>query len=131
MRRQPRASEQNRRPPRVRRKYNSGRQAAHHLDQSAGDEVHRDEHGWAGHAQVEISGDRQVVGELRVFQVSHPRRPDTRLGQPVIEPGGRAVAQVGANRLVNRREHLEQNENDTDEREVVGEAVTALDGGNK
>ncbi len=85
----------------------------------------------AGHAQVEISGDRQVVGELRIFQVPHPRRADARFGQPVVEPGGRAVAEVGADRLVNRREHLEQDEDDADEGEPVGEAVAALDGGNE
>ena len=32
---------------------------------------------------------------------------------------------------MDRREHLEQHEDDADEREVVGEAVAALDGGDQ
>ena len=47
----------------------------------------------------------------------HPRRADARFGQPVVEPGGGAVAEVGADRLVDRREDLEQDEDDADEGE--------------
>ena len=128
MRRQPRAAEHDRRPPRVSGEHDGGREAADHLDQAARDEVHRDEQRRAGHAQVEISRDRKVVGELRILQVPHPRRADARFGQPVVKPGGRAVAEVGANCLMDRREHLEQHEDDADEGEPVGEAVAALHG---
>ena len=31
-----------------------------------------------------------------ILQMPHPRRTDARVGQPVVEPGGRAVAEVGA-----------------------------------
>ena len=49
--------------------------------------------------------------------MAHARRPHARLGQPVVEPGRRAVAEVGADRLVDRREHLQQDEDDADDRE--------------
>ncbi len=41
-----------------------------------------------------------------------PGGRDARLGQPVVEPGRGAVAEVGADRLMDRREHLEQDEHD-------------------
>ena len=59
-------------------------------------------HGRAGHAQVEVAGGGQVAGELRVLQVAHARRPRHGLGQPVVQPGRDPVAQVGAERLVER-----------------------------
>ena len=58
--------------------------------------------------------------------MAHARRAHARLGQPVVEPRRGAVAEVGADRLVDRREHLEQDEHDADERERAGEAVAAL-----
>lgn len=90
-----------------------------------------DEQRRAGHAQVEVAGDRQVAGELGVFQVAHPRRADACLGQSVVQPGGRAVAQVGAQCLVNRREDLEQDEDDAHESKPLSEALAALDTGNQ
>ena len=62
----------------------------------AGDEVHRDEQRRPGHAQVEVAGDGQVAGELGIFQVAHPRRSDAGVGQTVVKPGGRAVAEIGS-----------------------------------
>ena len=41
------------------------RDAADHLDQPAGDEVHRDRQRRAGHAEVEVARDGEVAGELR------------------------------------------------------------------
>ena len=60
--------------------------------------------------------------------MSHARRTHAGLGQPVVEPRGGPVAEVGADRLVNRREHLEQDEHGADEGERTGEAVAVLHG---
>ena len=61
-----------------------------------------------------------------VLEVAHARRTDARLGQPVVEPGRRAVAEVGAHRLVDRREHLQQDEHHADEGERTGQAAAFL-----
>ena len=55
------------------------------------------------------------------------RRPDARLGQSIVEPAGGEIAEVVAERLVNRREHLEQDEDRARDRKRVGEAPAALD----
>ena len=65
--------------------------------------------------EVELAGHGEVAGELRVLEVAHARRPHAGLGQPVVEPGGDAAAEVGADRLVDRGEHLQQHEDDADE----------------
>ena len=54
-------------------------EAADHLDQAAGDEVHRDRQRRAGHAEVEVARDGEVAGELRVLEVAHARRARRRL----------------------------------------------------
>ena len=38
-----------------------------------------------------------------ILEVPHARRPHARLGQPVVEPGRHAAAEVGADRLVDGR----------------------------
>ena len=48
------------------------------------------------------------------------------LGQPVVEPGGSAIAEVGADRVVNRVEHLAEHERETHDREGQDEIVGAL-----
>ena len=60
--------------------------------------------------------------------MTHPGRAHARLGQPVVEPGRRAIAEVGADRLMDRREHLQQHEDHPGEGERAGEAGAALDG---
>ena len=57
--------EQQRRPPRVGGEHDRGRQAADHLDQAAGDEVHRDRQRRAGHPEVEVARDGEIAGQLR------------------------------------------------------------------
>ena len=52
--------------------------------------------------EVEVAGDGEVAGELGVFEVAHAGRADAGLGQSVVEPGRGAVAEVGADRLVDR-----------------------------
>ena len=126
MSRQPRAAEQNRRPPRVAGEHDGGCETADHLNQATRDEVHGDRQRRSGHAKVKIARDRQIVGELRVLEVTHARRAHARVGQPVVEPGGGAIAEVRADRLVDRSQHLEQHENDAAERDRAREAVTPL-----
>ncbi len=125
VRRQPGAAEHDRRPPGVGGEDDGGREAGDHLDQAAGDEVHRDRQRRAGHAEIEIARDGEVVGQLRILEVAHAGRAHARVGQPVVEPGGRAIAEVGAHRLVDGIEHLEQDEDDADQRERRSEAVAA------
>ena len=62
----------------------------------------------AGHAQVEVAGHVQVVGELGVLEVAHARRLDAGLGELGRRARPQAVAEVGADRLVDRGEHLDR-----------------------
>ena len=62
--------------------------------------------------EVELAGDGQVAGELQVFEVPHAGRPDAGLDEAVVEPGRDAAAQVGADRLVDRSQHLQEHEDD-------------------
>ena len=124
---QPRPAQDDRGPPRIREEHHRAGEPADQLDQAAGDEVHGDAQRRTGHAEVEITRDGQIAGERRVLEMSHARRPDARLGQPVVEPRGGAVAEIGAHGLVNRREHLEQDEHRADEGERTGEAGAVLD----
>ena len=48
------------------------------------------------------------LGELRVLEVAHARRPDAGGGELVVEPGRGPAAEIGADGLVNRRQHLQQ-----------------------
>jgi hypothetical protein len=128
VRRQPRARERDRRPPRIGGQDCGGREPADHLDHPARDEIHRDRQRRAGHAEVEVARDRQVVGERRILEVTHARRTHTGLGEPVIQPRGRAVAEVGARRLMDRAQHLKQHEHSAGKPERAGEHVAALHG---
>ena len=110
VRRQPRAREHDRRPPRVPGEDHGGGDAADHLDHAAGDEIHGDRQRRAGHPEVEVARDGEVAGERRILEVPHARRAHAGLGEPVVEPRGSAVAEVGADRLMNRAEHLKQHE---------------------
>ena len=100
-----------------------GGDAADHLDQAAGDEVHRERQRRTGHAEIEVARQRQVAGERRVFEMSHAGRPHARLRQPIVQPRGRPIAEVGAERLVDRRQRLQQHEHHADERQRPGEAA--------
>ena len=128
VRRQPRAREHDRRPPRVPGEDHGGRDAADHLDHAGRDEIHGDRQRRAGHPEIEVARDGEVAGERRILEVPHARRAHAGFGEPVVEPGGGAVAEVGADRLMNRAEHLKQHEDRAGERERAGERIAALDG---
>ncbi len=127
MGRQPRAGEQQRRPPGVCRQHDRRREAPDQLDQTGRDEVHAERQRRAHDPEVEVAGHREVVGELRVLEVAHAPRPHARLGEPVVEPCRGAVAEVGADRGVDRRKHLEQHEHGAGEGQRRREVVAALD----
>ena len=104
VRRQPRAAEHERRPPRVRerapprtrgrRSSRPGRSAMKSIEIDSGGPV------------MPRSKSRATVrslGERRILEVAHARRAHARLGQPVVEPRRGAVAEVGADRLMDRR----------------------------
>ena len=88
-----------------------------------GDEIHRDRQRRPGHPEVEVARDGEVVGERRIFEVAHSRRAHAGLGQPVVQPRGGAVPEIGADRLMDRRQHLEQEKGDADERQRARQAV--------
>ena len=106
----------------------AAREPADHLDQAAGDEVHRDRQRRAGHPEIEVARHGEVARERRILEVAHARRAHARLGQPVVQPGGGAVAEVGADRLMNRRQDLEQDEHGAGEGERAAQAVAASHG---
>jgi len=126
VRRQPRGAEHQRCPPRVREKHRGRRKAAEHLDQPAGDEIDGDRQRRAGHPEVEVARYREVAGELWILEVTHAWWPHAGLGKPIIKPCGGSVAQVSADCLVDRGEHLKEDEDDSHEGERAREALAAL-----
>ena len=96
MRRQPRWSEQQRRPPRVAEQHHRRDDTGEQLDQPARDEVHGNEERRPAHPEVEVARERKVGRESRVLQVAHPRRRDAGIGEVVVQHRCGAVAEVGA-----------------------------------
>ena len=98
---------QQRRPPRIRGKHRSGGQPTHQLDQTARDEIHRDAHGRAGDAEIEIPGHAEIVGETRILEVPHARWTHARDGELIVEPetpvGRAAVVQLTTGQTAKRR----------------------------
>ena len=126
MRRQPRAREHDRRPPGVSGQDHGGRDAADHLHHAGRDEIHGDGERRPGHPQVEVARHGEIAGERRIFEVPHAGRAHAGLGEPVIEPCGSAIAKVGAERLMNRAEHLQQHEDRAGECERTGQRIAVL-----
>ncbi len=81
-----------------------------------------------GHPQVKIAGHGEVTGQRRIFQMPDSWRAHAGLGQAVIEPCGGAVAEVGAHRLVNWVQHLEQHKNRAGKSQRPGERMALLHG---
>src|SRR5205823_7938591 len=100
VRRQPWDSEQGRSPPPVSKEHGQARQTADHLDQSPGNETHGNRKRRPRHSQVEVARDSEISGQLRILEMTHARRANTRLGEPVIKPRGGTVAKVGADRVM-------------------------------
>ncbi|HEV7502443.1 MAG TPA: hypothetical protein VGQ33_20645, partial [Vicinamibacteria bacterium] len=60
--------------------------------------------------------------------MTHAWRDNARGGQLIVEPRGRLVAEIGADRGLHRRQHLQQNENDADYRQWRRKSAVLLDG---
>ena len=65
-------------------------------------------------AQVEIPRHGEVGRKAWIFEVPHARRTHACGGQLVVEPGRGPAAEIGPNRLMQRRQDLEQNEHGAD-----------------
>ncbi len=131
VRRQPGAGEHDRRPPRVPCQDHGGGEAADHLDHAVGDEVHGDGERRSRHPEIEVARHGEVVRERRILEVPHARRAHAGLGEAVVQPSRRAVAQVRAERLVNGAEHLEQHEYRPGKSQGPGERVPVLNRGDE
>jgi hypothetical protein len=128
---QPGPGEDDRCPPGIAGQDHGAGDPADHLNHAVGNEVHRDRQGRRGHAEVEVSRRGEIAGQRRIFEMSHARRPDAGHGDAVIQPGGRAIAEISAERLVDRREHLQGDEHDAGERQRRGQRFATLDGGDE
>jgi len=84
--------------------------------------------GGPSHPEVEVARDGEVAGERGILEVPHARRTHTGFGEPVVEPRGRAIAEIRAYRLMNRAEHLKQHEDRAGKRKRAGERIAALHG---
>ena len=124
---EPCAREQQRGPPRVGGEHDRRGETAHQLHQPGGDEIHRDEQRRAGDAEIEIPGHREVADEPGVLEVAHAGRADAGSREAVVQPRRGAAPEIGADGVVNRREHLQQDEHDADEPERRRQVVTPLD----
>ena len=123
---QPGAGQQQRSPPGIAHQDHGGGHAADHLHHAAGDEIHGDGERRPGHAQVEVAGHGEVAGQGWIFQMPDARRAHAGLGEPVVEPGGGAVAEVGADRLVNGAQHLQQHKDRAGKGQRSGERMAVL-----
>ena len=126
MRREPRTAEHDRCPPREAEEDHGGRDSTDHLRHAAGNEVHGDAERRPHHAEVEVARGGQVAGELGILEMSDTGRTDARFGESIVEPRSRAVAEVRADRGVNRRQHLEEHERDGHCGERSGEPAATL-----
>ena len=111
MRAEPCARQHQGRPPSIGGKHHCGQQAADHLDQARRDEVHRDAERRTGDAEVEVARHREVRGEGRVLEMSHPRGAYAGDRQLIIEPCGGAAAEIRTDSMMQRGQRLEQYEN--------------------
>ncbi len=127
MRRQPRANEYARCPPCVSSENHCGGKTTDHLNQASCDEIHGDGQRWSGHPEIEVARDGEVAGERWILEMSHAWRPHAGLGEPVVQPCSRTVAEIGADRQMKRGEHLQEHEDRADKRERTNQAIAALD----
>jgi hypothetical protein len=125
---EPGSGQHHRRPPREREEDGGGAEAGHGQHQPARDEVHVDVHRRTRHAEVEVAGDGEVAGELRILEMSQAGGPDAGLDEAVVEPGRDAAPQVRAHGLVDRGRHLQQNEDDAYDGEGRGQSFAPLHG---
>ena len=83
--------------------------------------------GRSGHAEVEVASDLEITRQLGVLEVADAGRVDAGIGELVVEPRRGAVAQVRADRGVDRGQHLQEHEHRTEGTQRAGELVAPLD----
>ena len=123
--------EQQRLPPAVPGQHDGRGDAGEQADEAVGDEVHGVRQRRPGDSEVEVAGHRQVVGEVGPFEVGDAWRLDRRRHQPVVERRRRALAEVGADDLVQRADDLGGDEHDGEGDERRGERLAVGDGGDQ
>ena len=128
---EPRASQDEGRPPRVGKEHNGARETTDHLHEPAGNEIHGNRQRWTGHPKIEVACDRELAGQVGILEVTNARWQYACLSEPIVEPCSGAVAKIGADRVVDRSEHLKQDEHGAGYRERAGQAVSALDRANE
>jgi hypothetical protein len=126
MRRGPRGDEHQRRPPTEAEQHHRGSEPADQLDQAARDEVDVQVHRRSGLPAVELARDGQVLAQLRILEVPDPRRPDAGLRERIVQVRRHAAAEVGADRLMHRRQHLQQDERRTHQAQRRGQRGPVL-----
>ena len=128
MRSEPRSGEHDGRPPRIPCEHDGRGESAYHFDHAVGDKVHRNRHGRAGDAEIEIARHAEIAGELRIFEMAHTGRAQARGSEAIVEPCRSSVAEIRAGCLMHRRKNLQQHENRAGERERKGEAGSVFHG---
>jgi hypothetical protein len=106
----PRRDQGERRPPGVPEQHDRPRDAGAEVDQPGRDEGQVDLHRRALVTAVELPGHGDVAGQRGVLQVADARRFHARVGEVVVEPRRRPVAEALADGLVERRGDLAEHE---------------------
>ena len=120
--RRPGQHEHDRLPPAVPGEHDGRGDAGDEPDEAVGDEVHAVRQRRAGDAEVEVAGHRQVVGQVGALEVGDARGVERGRHQAVVERRRRAVAEVGAERLVERADDLAGDEHDGHRRRAARSA---------
>ena len=107
---QPGPRQHERRPPGVGGKHRGAGEAGDQLHQTSGDEVHGDGERWPADAEIEVPRHGDVVGERRILQMREPLRANAGDGELIVEPRRQLRAEIRADGLMQRREHLRQQE---------------------
>ena len=131
MRGQPRPAKEQGGPPGIGSQDHDRGQPRNCFHESGRDEVHRDRQRRARHPEIEIARRCQITGELGILEVTNAGRLKTRFGQAVVQPGGRAIAEVRAQRPMYRCEGLQQHEARADPDQRGRDARTGLNRGDQ
>jgi hypothetical protein len=131
MRREPPAGKDQRRPPCEADYQDRARDATNSHHHAVGKEVERDGERRTGHAAIEVARNDEIRGQRRIFEVGNPGRAHARDGELVVQPRRRPIAEVGADRLVEGREDLQQHEYQPGDCQRHRQAAALLHGANE
>ena len=125
--RAPGGQQQERRPPGEPEQHEGGGDAAEEHHEPLGDEVHVHEHRRPGLSEVEVAGRGEVVGQVAALEVADAVGPERGRHQPVVEDAAEAVAEQGADDLVDRRGDLRDHEDDAEHDQRHGQVGARLE----